>query len=208
VKALRGEFSEEVVKRWPRAHVYAIEPSPAMHSELERLPDKSLYKTALGAKKGSSVFHINSSSIASSATWVMEGHIATVEVPTITLSDVMDATGTEPIELVKMDIEGAKIEILKTLPEKYLSRIWQLSVEYHDFLCPEHAAEIAVIDKRLSAAGFSKVNFSWPKNLDILYFKRRAYQLGPLTATLMQARVAYWRWHKSLARRRQSLATT
>ena len=59
------------------------------------------------------------------------------------------------IDLLKLDCEGAEIEILLETPADALRRVEQLSVEFHKFCIPEHSLDL--IEKvfcRLHSLGF------------------------------------------------------
>lgn len=63
------------------------------------------------------------------------GIIGKVTVPAITLEKFITDQGIQfPIDILKIDIEGAEVDAINTLPSSILQRIKQIPVEFHDFL--------------------------------------------------------------------------
>ena len=57
----------------------------------------------------------------------------TLEVPATTLEQIITKNKLDKIGLLKMDIEGAEFEILKSLESNTWNQIQYLAVEYHEF---------------------------------------------------------------------------
>ncbi|MFH0851953.1 MAG: FkbM family methyltransferase [Candidatus Peregrinibacteria bacterium] len=57
---------------------------------------------------------------------------------TIALQQVFDLCGVSRIDLLKIDVEGAEYEILLSSPPEVLRRINAITMEFHDFLPPQH----------------------------------------------------------------------
>jgi len=53
------------------------------------------------------------------------------EVETIKINNIFKILGIDSIDFLKMDIEGAEVEILKTMSQEVASKIKQISVEIH-----------------------------------------------------------------------------
>jgi len=56
----------------------------------------------------------------------------TVTVECTTLADILDSNGLERVDLLKMDCEGAEYEVLYSTPHRYLDRIREIRMEYHN----------------------------------------------------------------------------
>ncbi|CAN5904008.1 MAG: FkbM family methyltransferase [Gemmatimonadota bacterium] len=55
-----------------------------------------------------------------------------VEVPTVTLEQIMEDERLESIDFLKLDCEGAEGAILETTPRTCLRRVRQIAMEFHD----------------------------------------------------------------------------
>ena len=95
---------------------------------------------------------------------------AFIEVEAITISDLMEQYGIETIPLLKLDIEGAEIEVVQDMLAK---RVFpdQLLIEYDEltFPSPRAKSRIEGCHNALAAAGYRLVNWDKPNNL--LYVK-------------------------------------
>lgn len=78
----------------------------------------------------------------------LEQHI---DVPTLTLEELMRRHELERVDLLKLDCEGAEGLILASSPRDLLARVGAISMEFHDHASPLQHDEIV---ERLQAAGF------------------------------------------------------
>ena len=68
-----------------------------------------------------------------------------------------------PVDLVKMDIEGAEVALLQDLLDSpALERVGAMFVETHYNLFPEQAAPVAALRRAYGARARPQVNFDWP----------------------------------------------
>ncbi len=84
-----------------------------------------------------------------------------------------------PISLVKMDIEGAEIEVLDNLSEQFLIDIAQLSVEFHDFCGMIPQSDVARVVAKMDRLGFYSMRMSGIGHQDTLFVNRRCGLFGP-----------------------------
>jgi hypothetical protein len=83
-----------------------------------------------------------------------------VIVPKIAFADFIRTQNIERVDLLKLDIEGSEIPLLRITPDDILLRISQITVEFHDFINPDDLPLIHQIDQRLRGLGFRRVKFS------------------------------------------------
>ena len=92
-------------------------------------PDIELHDAAVWTVQGSMTFASNGADGGSLAIYNQpHDAVATPTVPTIRLRDML----TEPIDLLKMDIEGAEVDVLVDCADR-LCQVQRLFVEYHSF---------------------------------------------------------------------------
>jgi len=59
------------------------------------------------------------------------------EVECITLTDVMRLTNASRVDLLKIDIEGAEVDVLESVAPEVLKPVKRIALEYHDEILPE-----------------------------------------------------------------------
>lgn len=104
------------------------------------------------------------------------GFIDTVSVSAITLDRLIRKyldSSESSISLMKLDVEGAEIEILQTVPEQLFRNIEQITVEFHDFLNPEMRPSVNLTKDLLrNKHGFVCINARYPQNDDVLFLNK------------------------------------
>jgi FkbM family methyltransferase len=141
---------------YPNASITSIEPEPHAYLCLENnvmrngLRDVTLHHKALGRTEGLIEFHYSSSRPASPLAGQNRflGESTTIEV--VPLSSLVNG----PVDLVKLDVEGAETDVIKDLVEtRAIDRIGSIYLEYHHHLSQgdDHLSEILAL---LENAGF------------------------------------------------------
>jgi hypothetical protein len=75
--------------------------------------------------------------------------------PGRTLSSVLDGFGVDRIDLLKIDVEGAELDVLSGISECDWPRIRQIVAEVHDV-----AGRAALIRRQLVERGFAEVTIT------------------------------------------------
>lgn len=121
-------------RRFPQARIVAFEPDPAVFAALEHNVSKMV-----GTENVELVMAAVWSSQNASLPFFAEGSNAgrlgerpqnapTIKVPSVRLRDYLD----QPVSMLKLDIEGAELEVLQDCADK-LGQVSYLFVEYHSF---------------------------------------------------------------------------
>lgn len=77
------------------------------------------------------------------------------EVQCVTLDDAMTLVGTNWVDLLKLDVEGAEYEVIDSLRRSTFDRVGQLVVEFHHHCLPSVAPEQTMDSvRRLKSFGF------------------------------------------------------
>lgn len=143
---------------YPDAKITAIEPYQANFLLLKRnvednqLSDVSLVQAAVAPKSGEIVLHaaegigewMSGVGIIQSG-WRGVQRTKPVKVEAVSILDYLN----EPVDLLKMDIEGMEYEVIRTAADK-LRNVKQMIVEVH----PRKDHRIAEIEKILTMVGF------------------------------------------------------
>lgn len=133
-----GCFTLDFARRHPESRVVAYEPTPSTGDYLERniaangLTDRvSVHRQAVGAETGHLVMADNG--VGSGHNGVLhlgESGATTIEVPCVSLFDVIESVGRQ-VDVLKMDAEGAEYDVVLNSPEHVWSRVERVVMEYH-----------------------------------------------------------------------------
>ena len=120
---------------YPQARIIGFEPDPAVFPYLEEnvarngLKDVKLVQAALAAKEGTLAFYSDGkygSTLAEHLPADIPEGWTKYEVPCVRLRDYL----TEPVDFLKMNIEGAEWEVLAD-SEDHLRHVREMVIEYH-----------------------------------------------------------------------------
>lgn len=135
-----GVFTAAALGRAKR--VVAVEPMPGEHAQALRnaaangASGEDVLQRAAFARSGEMLKlylgHRTSTVTSLAAEWAHgEEEGESIEVETISLRELVDRFGDEPIDLVKCDVEGAEYGIFETADEALLRRIRRIHMEAH-----------------------------------------------------------------------------
>lgn len=136
--ANHGLFSSIVSERFA-SDTYLFEPNTNLVQKylLKKFPREKIYEKAISDKEGKSIFFISSNDEASSMQkdfqiiWSID---ESIEVDCVTLKSVFDTLQINSVELIKIDIEGAEVDVLKSFSIQEFNKVNQVTVELHDWL--------------------------------------------------------------------------
>ena len=99
-----------------------------------------------------------------------------IEVPAISLKQLMQSESLESIPLIKLDIEGAEVEVITSFLDDGI-RPDQILVEYDELNNPSFKSRRRIISchRKLTENQYSLVNYSKPNNF--LYILRTSFNL-------------------------------
>jgi FkbM family methyltransferase len=174
--AHKGWFSRTLASRF-HCRCVGFEPSPDLFQALPQLEGVTFHHAALAGvagpvRLGSEVSAPNP--MGSALTHLGSKGDAGVEVPGLNFAAMLSVVGGGPIDLLKLDIEGAEIEFLDSATDEDLARVGQITVEFHDHCGITPPAEIERLCRRLNGLGFQRLWSSWrPNTHDTLFVHRR-----------------------------------
>jgi len=116
-----------------------------------------------------------------------------VEVEAVTLESFMRRCGVEAPDLVKVDIEGAEIDMFDAASDDTLKSVGQFSVEFHDFLDPALTPRVEAVIRRLQGLGFETVVLTRNGHGDVLFLNRAKIALDRWQLFYMRTAFKYGR---------------
>lgn len=110
-----GFFSKMILQLAPQAHIYAIEPVPAIFANLQRnlaaSPNVQVFQTAITDHAGQVRMAFDSGD--SAISHITDGGEGNVEVPAMTLDSFAAQQGIGPVDLLKIDTESYEAHVLR-----------------------------------------------------------------------------------------------
>ncbi len=123
---------------YPQARIIGFEPDSLLFLYLREnitkngLADVQLVQAAVAGREGTQTFYSDGGKIGSSLSEHLLGDISRgwveYEVPCVRLRDYL----TEPVDLIKMNVEGAEWEVLADSEDR-LHHVREMIIEYHHF---------------------------------------------------------------------------
>ena len=173
-----GEFSTEISRRFG-CRCYGAEPHPGLYSRISQSDQVSILNAAIASVDAPVEFNISAFAEANSLHALPRSGINSTTVSGITFRNFIAAWGIDHINLMKVDIEGAEIELFGTMSDDLLHRIDQITVEFHDFV-PEFdlSARVRATLDRLVGLGWLPIVFSRRDHSDVLLINRKNLSLS------------------------------
>lgn len=139
---------------------FAVEPNPKLFEHLRLMSDIRAFNYAVAGSAGEVDFGLSANDEASCI--VQNGSEVSeeiVKVKAIGLAGLLEEMQVDYVDLLKVDIEGAEIEMFDAMSDSIGSAFGQLTVEFHDF-CGVPVAAIERVSKRLAKLGYASIRFS------------------------------------------------
>ena len=138
----------------PTGRVIAIEPSPENYALLKRnckgLGNVTLIRKAIWSSNGVERLYYSKSPAANSLVTSWKDY---VEVETTTLDNLMRELGLDNVDFIKLDAEGAELDVLKGAGETMSKGTRIVIAAYHT--APNGEAEIEQVAELLGKAGYT-----------------------------------------------------
>jgi FkbM family methyltransferase len=101
----------------------------------------------------------------------------TIVMPCVSLSTFFREIAADEVDLLKIDIEGAELDLIeKTDPDDFL-RCAQITIEFHSFVFPDQAPRVKNAIAKLSEIGFYHLDFSI-RRTDVLFINNSMIELS------------------------------
>jgi FkbM family methyltransferase len=199
--AYDGDFAHAIIDRF-HCRVISAEPVRELLDRIVPDPLLEVLPVAVGGKNQQISVNLFASRNASVLGAVHPGEdVRSQAVEMITLTELCRRSRANHIDLLKIDIEGAEIELIDSCSEMELKSCSQITVEFHDFLYPDMRPAVERIRERIGDLGFWVIPFSLD-NSDVLFLNRDS---GVAAAEIAYLR-SIVRYGKGIARRLRRIA--
>lgn len=176
----RGAFSGWAASELD-AKVYVVEALPELAEALAHDSRLTVMHAAVGAETGMTTIFRSPDRCASVSLNAREPANA-VEIPAISLENVLNRWSLTDLDLLKIDIEGSELEVFEKTPIALFQSVGQITCEFHDFMDATHRPAIRRICQRLRSAGFLVLPVAITTYGDTLFINRNRLACPPLTA--------------------------
>ena len=193
--ANRGDFAREMKARYG-GRGYLVEANPDLAAQLRRDGSFPVIHGAVAASDGTVRFNVAENDEGSSVLDLPKTSSyqctlrRTVDVPARTLESIVAETGAGRIDVLKIDIEGAEVDVLDRVPAEVLSAVGQITIEFHcDPMFGFNLREgVERVIRRLRGLGFLCLDFSHRTRVDVLFINTRLCRVPWLTRAAWRMR--------------------
>lgn len=168
-----GHFTTEILNRG-KYNIIQVEANPILYNKLSK--EHLKYNVAISNYNGSCKFYISANNEASSIFSDFQNHWPaneSKEVQCITISSFLAQLDVGVFDLIKVDIEGAEIQLIEDFCKNETKLVKQISFEFH------HNLNRNLKNKTFNAIDCLRANdyvlFSSKLNLEEAVFVKRSY---------------------------------
>jgi FkbM family methyltransferase len=180
--AHKGIFAKQLTQLY-QCKAYAIEANQELCASLQQQGIEAFNYAITSADRPTDFFisdNLEASSVSPNFQALWGVHRQTV-VQGITFRTLLKelALTNKTIEILKVDIEGAELDLIESLADSDVRTVKQITVEFHDWLNKDlHAGTLAAIEK-LAALGFASYTVTPHHNaaVEMLFLNRRLVDL-------------------------------
>lgn len=173
--AHKGEFS-----RWARdelnGRVISFEMNPDLFKNLVPCNRISYYCYAVGDTSSTIHFRKPENKDAS-IVYFKDGPLESRSTKQIHLGDFLEKQRIRSVELLKLDVEGAEINILESMTDDQIQMFKQMTIEFHDFLDKGDTPFIRKTIKRLKRLGFYCFKASYHTYGDLFFVNSKFFKI-------------------------------
>lgn len=183
--ANHGDFAKWAADRL-NATVYSFEADPELASRLPQWNGVRWFNIAIAGEDGQMTLR-RAQNRCTSGFFNTEARAGdTFAVEARSLESFCTENGIPRVDLLKLDIEGAELDVLERGSPEFFSRVDQITCEFHDFLDNQQLPRIKAVIERMRRLGFIVIRMSYWTYGDMLMINRRSRAIGPWASSLIR----------------------
>lgn len=149
-----GDFAGEASGHF-KCKVYAVEASPRTFDQIASSNLIQKFNLAVCAVSGPVILNVSSNAEATSLKHLnIAAYTEIITVQGMRLMEFLESKSIQRVNLLKMDIEGAEIEVLDSCTDVFLESLDQITIEFHEWAGVYSQNEVKRIIRRLRSLGF------------------------------------------------------
>jgi FkbM family methyltransferase len=192
--ANHGAFSQALAARFGGRY-WLVEANPVLAAALPAQSPFTVIHAAISDRPGTVTLHLAANDEGSSLLTLPEAsehnciRVGDAAVPALTIANIIDQVAT-PIDILKIDIEGAEVEAFESLDLDRLEHVGQLTIEFHCDPAFGFGGQDRVerILDRLEAKGFLCLDFNAQRRIDVLAINTHRHAISWPRRTLLRLR--------------------
>lgn len=168
--ANKGQFYRQMKGKYGGRY-YLVEPNQILYDRLSVTEPDKKFRIVISPETKQFAFYNSANNEAGSLQESMAAHWKLTDVEYVdgwTFEYFLGQTGIATIDLLKVDIEGAELDLLANVSAGVLKKIKQITCEFHDFLDESQLPKVRAVIKSLREQGFILWNFSTSHHRDVL----------------------------------------
>lgn len=183
-----GEFSGQMSSKFG-CKCYAVEALPSLYAKIPDNPLVQKFNYAISSSDAPITIYISENPEANtikevaSQSWCNDGAI---QVEDITFETFLKRHEISSVDVLKIDIEGAELELFKEISDEVLTEVKQIAVEFHDFIKEfDCAKEVQEIKDKLISLGFLCIIPLRGLNVDVLFINKNKCKLSEIDSLFL-----------------------
>ena len=195
-----GEFAS-LMRKYYQAEGLSLEASPDLAVGITGVEGFRYLNAAAAGRDGMISFAIDRENLEGGSISAAVGQGHRVEIPAMSFHTLLAESGRAEVDLVKMDIESAELELIEQTSLEDLRKARQWTIEFHEFLRPEEAPRVMGCIAKLKEAGFEVFRCSVTGHKDMLAVRRDCLEAGSLSVAGMKFQALWMSWKRMLLQR-------
>jgi FkbM family methyltransferase len=174
--ANKGSFAKTLYEL-TGASIICVEPFKIVFDTIPQFENLIKINAAISDESTDYYLTINENSESNSLTIELPSTEKYVVVKGITIEEIIHLNNLKRLSLLKMDIEGSEIKVIRSIPMDFLKKIDQITVEFHDFIKngPVTKKDVKQIISYLNTHGFQMIKFSPRSYMDVLFLNKTVF---------------------------------
>lgn len=172
--ACLGEFTEGIDNEFKLKKSILVEAGPMNFSQIKRKDNYVIYNNVISSIPNKTYEFFEDPTSPYNGSIIFKGFPGVYKkVESVTLQNIFEQNNISKVDIMKVDIEGSEYDLLLNTDEEILTKIKQITVEFHEFLDSRLKTETIKVFNRLTNLGFKHItkklhDFS---NYDVLFYK-------------------------------------